>query len=148
MLINKCNSVNSKHCNNSKAFIKYLNGMDDKTKHKTSKTLILFDDILSNEKLQPIVTEFFVTGRKLNISLVFIKQSYFAVPKSIRMNSTHSFIMEIPNRRELQQFAINHSSGIDFKNVMNLKYERIEKLIMKIDDKIRDKNYNMILTEN
>ena len=66
------------------------------------------------------VTQLFITGRKLNISLVFITQSHFAVPKNIRLNSTHYFVMKIPNKRELQQIAFNHSSDIDFQNFMNL----------------------------
>ena len=57
--------------------------------------------MLSNKKLNPIVTELFIRGRKLNISFVFILQSYFAVPKNIRKNSTHSFIMKIINKLEL-----------------------------------------------
>ena len=77
-------------------------------------------DMLSNKKLDPIVTELFIRGRKLNISLVFITQSYFTVPKNIRLNSTYYFIMKIPNKRELQQTAFNYSSGIDFKDLMNL----------------------------
>ena len=60
---------------------------------KKSKILILFDDmiadVLSNKKLNKIVTELFIRGRKLNISIVFITQSYFAVPKNLRLNSTH-----------------------------------------------------------
>ena len=88
------------------------------------KILIVFGDMiadmLSNKKLNPIVTELFIRGRKLNISLVFITQSYFAVPKNIRLNSTHYFIMKIPNKRELQQVAFNHSSDIDFKDFMYL----------------------------
>ena len=60
---------------------------------KKSKILILFDDMiadmLSNKKLNKIVTELFIRGRKLNISIVFITQSYFAVPKNLRLNSTH-----------------------------------------------------------
>ena len=65
------------------------------------KILIAFymiADMLSNKKLYPIVTELFIRGRKLNISLVFITQSYFAVPRNIRLNSTHYFIMKIPNK--------------------------------------------------
>ena len=73
--------------------------------------------MLSNEKLNPVVTELFIRGRKLSISLVFITQSYFAVPKNIRLNSTHNFIMKIPNKRELQQIVYNHSSDIDFKDL-------------------------------
>ena len=63
--------------------------------------LIVFDDICSNKKLNPKVTELFIRVRKLNISLVFIAQSYFAVPKNFRLNSTHCFIMKIPNKQEL-----------------------------------------------
>ena len=77
-------------------------------------------DMLSNKKLNPIVTELFIRGRKLNISVVFITQSYFAVPKNIRVNSTHYVIMKILNKQELQQIAFNHSSDIDFRDFMNL----------------------------
>ena len=76
--------------------------------------------MLSNKKFNPTVIELFIRGRKLNISLVFISQSYFAVPKNIRLNSTHYFIMKIPNKQELQQIAFNHSSDIDFQDFMNL----------------------------
>ena len=87
---------------------------------KERKILIVFDDmiadIINNKKLNPIVTELFITGRKLNTSIVFITQSYFKVPKDVRLNSTHFFIMKIPNKRELQQIALNHSSDIDTKD--------------------------------
>ena len=72
-------------------------------------------DVINNKKLNPVVTELFIRGRKLNISIVFITQSYFKVPKYVRINSTHFFITRIPNKRELQQIALNHSSDIDFK---------------------------------
>ena len=72
------------------------------------------------KSINAIITKLFIKGRKLNISLVFITQSYFAVPKNIRLNSTHYFIMKIPNKQELQQIAFNHSSDIDFKDFMNL----------------------------
>ena len=62
----------------------------------------------------------FIKEIKLNISIVFITQSYFKVPKDVRLNSTHFFIMKIPNKRELQQIALNHSSDIDFKNFMKI----------------------------
>ena len=69
------------------------------------KILIVFDDMIAdminNKKLNPIVTELFIRGRKLNISIVFIMQSYFKVPKDVRLNSTHFFIMKILNKREL-----------------------------------------------
>ena len=76
--------------------------------------------MINNNKLNPIVTELFIRGRKLNISIVFITQSYFKVPKVVRLNSTHFFIMKIPNKRELQQIALNNSSDIDFKDFMNI----------------------------
>ena len=66
------------------------------------------------------MTESFIRGRKLNISLVFFTQSYFKVPKNVRLNSTHFFLMKIPNERELQQIALNHSSDIDFKDFMKI----------------------------
>ena len=82
--------------------------------NKKRKILIIFYDMiahmLSNKNLNPIVTEFFIRGRKLNISLVFITKSYFAVPK----------FMKIHNKQELQKITFNHSSDIDFKDFMNL----------------------------
>ena len=77
-------------------------------------------DMLSNKKLNPLVTELFIRGRKLDISHFFITKSYFAVPKYIRLNSTHCFVVKIPNKRELQQIAFNDSSDIDFQDFMNL----------------------------
>ena len=73
-------------------------------------------DMINNKKLNPIITELFTRGRKLNISVVFITQSYFRVPKDVRLNATHFFIMKIPNKRELQKIALNHSLDIDFKD--------------------------------
>ena len=73
-------------------------------------------DMINNKKLNPVVTELFVRGRKLNISFIFITQSYFKVPKEVRLNTAHFFIMKIPNETELQHFAINHSSDIDFQD--------------------------------
>ena len=80
----------------------------------------MIDDMLSNKKLNPIATELFIRGRKLNISLVFITHSYFAIPKNNRPNSTHHFAMKIPNKRELQQIAFNHSSDIDLQGFIDL----------------------------
>ena len=82
--------------------------------------LIVFDDMtadmINNKKLNPVVTRLFIRGRKLNISIAFIIQSYFKAPKDVRLNSTHFFIMKIPNKRELQQIALNHPSDIDLKD--------------------------------
>ena len=76
--------------------------------------------MLNNNRLNPVVTELFIRGRKLNISIVFITQSYFKVPKDVRLNSIHFFIMKVPNKRELQQIALNHSSDIGFKDCMKI----------------------------
>ena len=67
---------------------------------------------LTIKKLNSIVTELFIRDRKLKISIVFIRQSYFKVPKDVRLNSTYFFIMKIPNKRELEKIALNHSSDI------------------------------------
>ena len=138
MLINKRESTGLKYSNDSKVFVEYSNDMDGiyniiekYNPNKKRKILIVFDDlitdILSNKKLNPIVTELFIRCRKLNISLVFITQSYFAVPKNIRLNSTHYFVMKIPNKRELQQIEFNNSSDIDFQNFINLYKKCTEK---------------------
>ena len=87
--------------------------------------------MLSNKKLNSIVTELFIGGRKLNIYLVFITKSCCAVPKDIKLNSTHYFIMKIPNKQELKQTAsdIDNSSDINFQYFMNLYENCTEKLI-------------------
>ena len=114
--------------------MEYSNDMQDVYKNiedynpiKKRKVLIVFDDMIAdminNNKLNPIVNELFIRGRKRNISIALITQSYFKVPKDFRLNSTHSFIMKIPNKRELQQIALNHSSDIDFKDFMKI-YEK------------------------
>ena len=75
-------------------------------------------DVLSNKKLNSIVTDLFFRGKKLNISLVFVTKSYFTDPRS-RISSTHYFIISIPNKQEFQQVRLNHLSDIDFKDFMN-----------------------------
>ena len=66
------------------------------------------------------MTKLFISGKKLNIYLVFIMQSYFKVPKDVRLNTTHIFIPKIPDKRELQHIAINHSSDISTKDFINI----------------------------
>ena len=130
-LINKHEKVGLDHFNDSKAFMEYSNDMQDVYKNiaeynpiKKCKLLTVFDDIIAyminNNKLNPIVTELFIRGRKLNISIVFITQSYFKVPKDVRLNSTHFFIMKIPNKSGLQQIALNHSSDIDVQDFIRI----------------------------
>ena len=80
----------------------------------------MIEDMEGNKKLSSIVTELFIRGRKLDILLLFISQSYFKVPKIITLNVTHCFMMEIPNKRELPQRKSNHSSDIEFKGFMKL----------------------------
>ena len=77
-------------------------------------------DMIQNKKLNSIVTELFIRGRKINISLVFNTQSYFKVPKDVRLNNTHFFIAKIPSKRELKQIALNHSSDISTKHFVNV----------------------------
>ena len=83
---------------------KYKNTAEYNPKNKR-KMLLAFNDLiadmLSNKKYSSIVTELFISGRKLIISLAFVTQSYFAVPKNIRQNSAHCFIIKIPNNRGL-----------------------------------------------
>ena len=130
-LINKRESTGLKHFNDLKPFIEYSNDMQDVYKNndehnidKERKILIVFDDMIAdminNKKLNSIVAELFIRGRKLNISLIFITQSYFKVLKDVRLNSTHFFIMKIPNKREFQEIALNHSSHICTKNFIKI----------------------------
>ena len=106
---------------------------------KERKILIVFDDMIAdminNKKLNSVVTELFIRGRKLNISLVFITKSYFKVPKDVRLNTTHFYIMKIPNKRELQQISISHSSDTDTKD------------FIKIYKKCTDKSYSFLVND-
>ena len=127
------------HFNDPKAFIEYSNNMQDVYKNineynadKERKILIVFHDMIAdminNKKLNSIVTELFIRGRKLNISLVFITQSYFKVPKDVRLNTTHFFITKSPNKKGLQQIALNHSSDISTKDFINIYKKRTAEL--------------------
>ena len=98
--------------------------IDDYNPNRKRKILIAFDgmvaDILNNKKCQAIIKELFIRCRKLNISLVFITQSYFSVPKDVRLNSTHYLIMKISKKRELQNIAINHSADIHYEDFVKI----------------------------
>ena len=133
-LIKNRENAGIKHLNDSKAFIECSNTMDDiyeniddYNPNRRRKILIAFDDMIADimtyKKFQSIIKELFIRCRKLNISLVFITQSYFSVPKDVRLNSTHYFIMKINNKRELQNIAINHSADIDYKDFMKIYRE-------------------------
>ena len=123
--------VGSKRFNYPDTFIEYSDDMQDVYKNidgynidKERKILIVFDDMIvdmfNKKKLNSIVIELFIRGRQLNISLFFITQSYFKVPKNVRLNTTHFLITKIPNKRELQKIALNHSSDISAKDFINI----------------------------
>ena len=112
LLIKNHENAGIKHLNDSKAFIECSNTMDDIYENinddnlsRKIKVLVIFDDmivdIMSNKKFQAIIKELFIRCRKLNIFLVFITQSYFSVPKDVRLNSRHYFIMKINNKRKI-----------------------------------------------
>ena len=90
----------------------------------------MITNMIRNKKNYPVVSELFIRGRKLNILLAVIAQSYLKVPKDVRLNSTHYFIVKIPSKRELQQIAINHSSDIDFKYFMKIYENLLQKSIL------------------
>ena len=124
-LIKKREDAGIKHLNNLKAFIKCSNTMDDVyvnindyNSNRRRKMLLVFDDMIT-----AIIKELFIRCRKLIISLVFITQSYFSVPKDVRSNSTHFLIMEINNRKKLHNIAINHFADIDYKDFMKIYRE-------------------------
>ena len=132
-LIKNRENAGIKHLNDSKAFIECSNTMDDiyeninnYNPNRRRKILIVFDDVIAditNKKFQSIIKELFIRCRKLNISLVLITQSYFFVPKDVRLNSTHYLIMKINNKRELQNIAFNHSANIDYQDFMKIYRE-------------------------
>ena len=138
-LIKNFENAGIKHLNDSKAFIEYSNTMNDVYENidlfnpnRRRKVLIVFDDmiaeIMTNKMFQSIVKELFIRCRKINISLVFITQSCFSVPKDVRLNSTHYFIMKINNKRELQNIVINHSADIDYKDFIKICRECTKEL--------------------
>ena len=128
-LINNRKNAGIKHFNITTAFIEYLNDMNDVftnidnyNKQRKRKVLIIFDDmiadIMSSKNFEAIIKELFIRCRKLNISIVFITQSYFRTPKNPRLNSTHYLIMKIQSKKELQNIAQENSGDIDFKDFL------------------------------
>ena len=128
--IRKSEDAGIKHLNDPNAFIDCSIIMDDVYEDiddynpNREKKLIVFDDmiagIMTNKKIQAIIKELFIRCRKLNISLVFITQSSFSVPKDARLNSAHYLIMKINSKKELQNLAINHSADIDYNDFMKI----------------------------
>ena len=133
-LIKKRENAGIKHYNDPNAFIACSDTMDDVyeniddynlSRKRKRKKLFVFDDmiadIMTNKQFQ--AKELFIIWKKLNTSLVFITRSYFSVAKDVRLNSTHYLITKINNRTELQSTAINHSSGIDYKDFSKIYRE-------------------------
>ena len=104
------------------------------TIQKDRKILTVFDDmiadIMTNKKFQAIIKELFIRCRKLNMSLVFTTQSYFRVPKDVRLNSTHYLLMKIHNKRELQNIAFDHSADIEYKDFLKIYRNCTNELIL------------------
>ena len=125
MFINGREKVGITKIKNPKSFIDHSQTTDDVNEKledynpiKERRVLIVFHDMMayveSNKKVSPKVTELFSRGRKLNIALAFIPNSYFEVPKTIRLNAIHCFIMKITNKGERQQIASCHLPEADF----------------------------------
>ena len=130
-LINKREQTGIKNLNDPHAFIEYSSDMNDVledinsyNKNRNKKVLIIFDDMISDimrsEKFKTIVKEIFIRCRKLNISIIFITQSYFRTPKHARLNSTHYIIMKIGNKKELKSIAEENSGHLDFKDFLKI----------------------------
>ena len=122
-----------KYFNDPTAFIEHSNIMDDVFKNiddynieRKRKILIVFDDviaeIMNSKNFKSIIKELFIRCRKLNISIVFITQSYFRTPKDARLNSTHYLLMKIQNRKELRSIAAEKSANIDYKDFLKMYY--------------------------
>ena len=131
MLIDKREKAGINFNNDPNAFIEYSNSMDDilsdiedYNKKRKRKILIIFDNmishVMSDKKAQQILKDLFIRCRKLNISHCFLTQSYFSVPKDIRLNCTHYILVKLNNRRELQNIAIDHSADIDDKDFIKI----------------------------
>ena len=133
-MIKKCKDAGIKHLNDPNAFIECSNTIDDVYENihdynssRKRKILIVYDDMIAdtmaNKKFQAIVKELFIRYKKLNISLAFIAQSYFSVPKDVILNSTHYLIMKINNKREFENIAINYSADIDYQDFIKIYRE-------------------------
>ena len=130
-LIIKREQAGIKNLNDPHAFIEYSSGMNDVledinsyNKNRNKKVLVIFDDMIADitrsEKFKAIVKELFIRCRKLNISIVFITQSYFRTPRDARLNSTHYILMKIGNKKELNSIAEENSGHLDFNDFLQI----------------------------
>ena len=131
LLIDKREKAELKNLNDKNAFIEHSNTMDDileniedYNKKRKRKVLIVFDDmishVMSDKKAPQVLKELFIRSKKLNVCLCFLTQSYFSVPKDVRLNCTHYNIFKLNNKRELQNIVINHSVDIDYKDFVKI----------------------------
>ena len=130
-LMNKRERAGLKNLNDSKAFIEYSNDMSDAlddinnyNKNRDKKVLIVFDDMIAdieyNKNFKRIIKELFYRARKINVSIVFIIQSYFRALKDARLNSTHCILMKIGNKKELKGIAEEKSGHLDYKDFLKI----------------------------
>ena len=130
-LINKREQAGIKNLNDPHAFIEYSNDMDDVlddidnyNKNRDKKVLTVFDDMIAdikyNKNFKQIIKELFYRARKINISFVFIMQSYFRALKDARLNSTHYILMKIGNKKELKSITEEKSGYLDYKDFLKM----------------------------
>ena len=130
-LINKREQAGIKNLNDPKEFIEYSNDMDDVLddiynykKNRDKKVLIVFDDMIAdieyNKNFKRIIKELLYRARKINVSIVFITQSFFRVLKDTRLNSTHYILMKVGNKKELKSIAEEKSGHLDYKDFLKM----------------------------
>ena len=130
-LINKREQAGIKNLNDPQAFIEYSDDMNDViddinnyNKNRDKKVLIVFDDMIAdiehNKNFKRIIKELFYRARKINVSTVFITQSYFRALKDTRLNSTHYILMKIGNKKELKRIAEEKSSHLEYKDFFKM----------------------------
>ena len=130
-LINKREQAGIKNLDDAKAFIEYSDDMNDVlddinnyNKNRDKKVLIVFDDMIAdiehNKKFERIIKELFYRARKINVSILFIMQSYFRALKDARINSTHYILMKIGNKKELKCIAEQKSGNLDYKDFLKM----------------------------
>ena len=128
-MIKKREQAETKNLKDPAAFTEYSNNVDDiyddiedYNKKRKRKILIAFDDmilhVMSNKKAQQVLKELLIGCRKVKISLCVLTQSYFSVPKDVKLNCTHYIIFKLNNKRELKNIRINHSADIDYKDLL------------------------------
>ena len=130
-LINKREQAGIKNSNDPHSFIEYSDDMDDVlndinnyNKNRDKKVLIVFDDMIAdveyNKKFKRIIKELFYRAHKINVSIVFITQSYFRTLKDARLNSAHYILMKIGNKKELKRIAEEKSGHLDYKDFLKM----------------------------